>query len=285
MNKNEIEKFQADIKNNENFGLITNNYALGLWETHTSNVLFFNYFLKKERVSAFHVLMCCIFSYGTFSLSEFYSFCSENKISGKNNAIRFVDYLAHADIISLVKMNDRRRKKIVLTEKGREYLDRFTLKTLKPLSIYDSAIDTNVLLTDCFYKHYYNNYNINTCLSYKSDLDLVFHDKQQLLDIQSKSAGLILLMKIFLNIRNGELKIGEEINSLFFKNLSREIGISISHTRNLITLLVDGGFIERENGVSYVIRDSLIKGIEEVISLQLASDYYFIHDFIYNDRK
>jgi DNA-binding transcriptional regulator YhcF (GntR family) len=116
-------------------------------------------------------------------------------------------------------------------------------------------------------------------------LDLVFHDKQQLLDIQSKSAGLILLMKIFLNIRNGELKIGEEINSLFFKNLSREIGISISHTRNLITLLVDGGFIERENGVSYVIRDSLIKGIEEVISLQLASDYYFIHDFIYNDRK
>jgi hypothetical protein len=284
MKKNEIDKLQADIKNDESFDIITSNYAEGLWETHTSDVLFFNYFLKKERVSTFHVLMCCIFSRDTFSLSDFYSFCSENKISGKNNAVKFVDYLAHAKIIKLEKMDDRRRKKIVLTEKGKKHLDRFTLKTLEPLSIYDSAINCNLLLTDCFYKYYYSNHNVNACISYKSDLDLKFNYRQQLLDIQSKSAGLIFLMKILLNVRSGKLKTGEEIKSLFFKNLSREIGISISHTRNLVTLLADGEFIEIKGGISYLIKDNLIKGIEEIISLHLAADYYFIHNFICNEK-
>ncbi|HAT4518952.1 TPA: hypothetical protein I9281_003922 [Serratia marcescens] len=286
INKAEIDKLQIDIKNDEYFGLITKSYAEGLWETHTSNILFFNYFLKTERVTTFHVLMRCIFSCGTFSLSEFYSFCSENKISGKNNAIRFVDYLVHAEIIMLIKMNDRRRKKIVLTEKGKRYLDRFTLKTLNPLAIYDPEINCSLLLTDCFYKDYYSSHNINDCISWKAHLDSTFFiDKKQLLDIQSKSAGLIFLMRIFLDVGSGELKVGEEIKNSFFKNLSLKIGISNSHARNLVALLTDGGFIEKKSSVSHLIKDELIIGIEEIISLHLASDYYFIRNFLYKKRS
>jgi DNA-binding MarR family transcriptional regulator len=278
-NINEINSLQADIQRHKDFSMISKAYAEGLWEIHTSNALFFNYFLKKERVTTFHVLMCYIFSCNKSSLSDFYSLCSEKKFSGKNNAIKFLDYLEYAGIVMIVKMSDRRRKKVVLTEKGRGYLNHFTLKTLTPLAIYDSEIDCNLLLIDGFFRAYYSNKNINECISWKVDLNFNYIDKPQLLEIQSKSGGFIFLMKILLDIRNGMVKVGEEIKSLFFSNLSREIGISLSQVQNLVTLMVDGGFIERRGG-SYRIKDGLLKGIEYVISQFLASDYYFIRDFL-----
>ncbi|HAT4518961.1 TPA: hypothetical protein I9281_003931 [Serratia marcescens] len=278
-NTNEINSLQADIQRHKDFSMISKAYAEGLWEIHTSNALFFNYFLKKERVTTFHVLMCYIFSCNKASLSDFYALCSEEKFSGKNNAIKFLDYLEYAGIVMIIKMSDRRRKKVVLTEKGREYLNHFTLKTLTPLAIYDPEIDCTLLLTDGFYRAYYSDKNLNECISWKLDLNSNYINKPQLLEIQSKSGGFIFLIKILLDIRNGVVKFGERVKGLFFSNLSQEIGSSLSQVQNLVTLMVDGGFIER-SGASYLIKDELIKGIEYVISQLLASDYYFIRGFL-----
>lgn len=274
-NFEKIKEIQISIEKHKDFSLISKDYAQGLWEMYTSNSSFFNYFLKKERVITFNLLMSYILSDGIASLSEFYALCGEKKFSGKNNAISFVDYMVHSGRVVFIKGNDRRRKTPALTEKGRKDLDYLFLKKLTPLSIYDSTIDCNLLLTDDFYRNYYSKHSLTMFMSWRDDLDLTFFDKQHLLNIQSKSAGLILLMKILLDVRSGEVSAENRGKGSYFKSLSSQLGASPSHTLNLIGLLVEGGLVEKV-GVDYIIKDELVVGIEHIISLNLAINYYLI---------
>jgi hypothetical protein len=273
---NKIVDIQESIKNHKHFNLMTRDFAEGVWEMYTSNSSFFSYFLKKERITTFNLLMSYIFSDGVSSLSEFYNLCEKNKFSGKNNAIDFVDYMVHNGRIVFTKGNDRRKKIPKLTKKGREDLDYLFLKKLKSLSLYDSTIDCKFLLSDVFYKNYFSKRNFEIFNALREELDLTFFDKKYLLEIQSKSAGLTMLMKILLDVRYGDVNIGNPVSSSYFKNFSHEMGISISHVQNLVVLLVEGGGVEKI-GVKYIIREKLVKGIEHVISLILAMNYFFIN--------
>ncbi|HAT4518950.1 TPA: hypothetical protein I9281_003919 [Serratia marcescens] len=149
------------------------------------------------------------------------------------------------------------------------------MKKLTPLGFYDPTIDCNFLLNDDFYKKYFSKHNFEIFNSLKEKLDLTFFDKNYLLEIQSKSAGLTILMKILLDIGCGYISIGKPVSISYFKNISREMGISNSHVQNLVMILVDGGGVEKI-GMKYIIKEELIKGIEHVISLILAMNYFFI---------
>ncbi len=177
--------------------------------------------------------------------------------------------------VIFIRGGDRRRKILALTEKGRKDLDYLFLKKLAPLSIYDSTIDFSSLLTDDFYRSYYNKENIALVTSSRNDYDSTFFDNQHFLEIQSKSAGLIILMKILLDIRKGNVNIGGQLNGSYFKTISSKVGASSSHSLNLIALLVEGGAVEKI-GADYVIKDELLNGIEKIISLNLATNYYLI---------
>jgi hypothetical protein len=273
---NKIIDIQESIRNHKHFNLMTHDFAEGVWEMYTSNSSFFTYFLKKERITTFNLLMSYIFSDGVSSLSEFYHLCDKNKFSGKNNAIDFVDYMVHSGRVFFIKGNDRRKKIPKLTKKGREDLDYLFSKKLNPLSLYDSTIDCKFLLSDGFYKSYFSKLNFEIFNALRWELDSTFFDKKYLLEIQSKSAGLTMLMKILLDIRYDHVNIGSPVRISYFKNLSYDMGISISHVQNLVMLLMEGGGVEKI-GVKYVIKGELVKGIEHVISLILAMNYFFIN--------
>jgi predicted transcriptional regulator len=268
--EDKIRAIHLSIRNSRDFELISNVYAEGVWKLHISNPSFFNYLLKRDKLVTLSVLMNYIFSGDIASLTELYDFCGENKISGKNNVVRLMDYMVHSGWVCLIKEKDRRRKTPVLTEKGRRGVDSFSLISINALSVYDPEISSKELLTDDFYGRFYA--NIANYISLK--INSLYNDVE-LLEMQSKSSGLVFLIRILLDVRMGRMKIGEPIRSGFFKRFSGEIGISHSHSKNLLALLADGGLIEKK-GMFYVIKDKLIESIEDTISLRLAIVYCFI---------
>ncbi|HFJ8954134.1 TPA: hypothetical protein ACGWHD_002942 [Serratia liquefaciens] len=280
---NEIIEIQVSIQNHKDFSLMTQVFAEGLWEMCASNSSFYNYFFKKERIITFNLLMSLVLSNGISSLSEFYTLCGKNKISGKNNTIGFVDYMVRTGRVVFIRGGDRRRKTLALTEKGRKDLDYLFLKKLAPLSIYDSTIDCSSLLTDDFYRNYYKKKNLVWVTSSRHNFDSTFVDSQHFLEIQSKSAGLFFLMKILMDVRKCNVKVGERLSGSYFKTISSKVGVSPSHSLNLIALLVEGGAVEKI-GVDYVIRDELLKGVEHIISLNLAVNYLIIKKDLDDDK-
>ena len=245
-------------------------FAEGITALHRSNPSFYNHIFKDSRMSTLTALMNLLFSGEVSTLSDFYTICEKYGYSGKNNAISLIEFLIHTDRLVLKKGKDRRTKKPELTEKGLGDLKNVIKTLIKPLLLLDPSLNDNTVDEEGFFNHYYQ----RASRLMGADRDL-YDTQKYTLNIYNKSAGLVFMLLIYLDIINWKIIPGEKIRIAHFTNMCFDLGVSNTHINNLLQVLSQDGAL-KNNGRNFIIEKKFASDVEKFVTLYLANIYFLI---------
>lgn len=242
-------------------------FSEGILKLHPLNKSLHNHIFEYSKLNTLNLLMVYIYTNKIETLSKFYELCSKYTYSGKNRSLAILDYMVFSGNISFNKISDRRKKKPVLTEKGLAVLDKVTLAVYPSLVIFDEQLPAEINLNpndrNKYYSHFYKLTPKHTCLEGTQDY---------LLKVVWKTAGTIFILKVYVDLIKGAIKLDEPTRASYFINISADLGVSQSHINNIMKIIVDGGGAFK-NGRYYLVKSSFKEDVECFISSYLSTVY------------
>lgn len=269
-----VKKIKENILNHHDFLSMCTCFSEEVCTLHISNPVFYNHIIKDSRINTLSILMNFLFSEEVSSLSDFYKICNENGYAGKNNAIALIEFLTHTNRMTLIKGADRRKRRLEMTDRGMHDLIAIMSAFVKPLRYFDPSMSEVMLKQNEFYSKYYS----KSSLLVGADYEWFFSQKFTQ-EIYKKTAGLTFLLMIYLDLINKKVELNKPLTASYFTNFSYDLGVSVSHVTNLLSLLNSYNAICKKQKLHYI-EARFIHGVEDFIASYLAHVRFLSSDYI-----
>ncbi len=243
-----------------------------MYDLYRRQPLFYKMMFRDSRFNSILSVCCFVFGNQASSLSDVKHLCARYQIASPNSIIAILTLLKTSGRLSLKRDEQDRRKTLILpTPRGLEELKETIICVFNPLQLLCPSPRLNVQLMDNDeYRHNFY-YRAAQSLFRGIRFENIYPEACLFID---KDAGRFLLLRLY-RLAHDDQHQRQPVIKNYLSRLSRELSVSRTHLRRMITSAIVAGYFVEETAGNLTLTPAFFQLAERYAALYFSWTLYF----------